>query len=186
MPKLEIVANTLLMQGESGEVNVTLDRVKVEAILTCSNKLGVIKNNLFLAKGAGVCEITAKYKDYEDKKSITVMAKNEVIGSKPSKVKSALIDTSMFAVLNPDMFILLLIVLGCIVCSTVVTLIFVRDVTFVKVATGLVSSIVVFLLAVAKTIMPKGQVAKGLEVKYFPKGGSLLKNTTEYLLNKKG
>ena len=185
MPKLEILTNSLLMQGESGKVLVTLDGITVtNAKVSCSNDIGMIKKDNFLAKDAGVCTLTAIHEGLEAKTNITIMARQEEIGKKTSKVKDVLIDTSMFAVLNPDMFILVLIILGCIVCTTVITLIFVKEVTFVKTMTGLITLVVTFLLSVAKTIMPKGKISKELEVKYFPKGESILKNTAEFLLKK--
>jgi len=179
--ELTIVVNSLLAVGENQEVQVLRNGVEIEAELSCT-ETGKFKKNVFIPKSSGVCVITAKYGDSVYSTTVTIMEK---VNSKRSRIKEAIVDTSMFAVLNPDVFILCLIILGCIAFASVITLIFVKEVTFVKVLTGILTMIVTFFLTVAKSIVPKGKISKELETKYFPQGDKILRNTSEFLRKKK-
>lgn len=183
--ELNIIISSLFTRGENKEVKVLRGNLPVKATVESSNKeVGFMKGSTFISKGSGVCTLTAKFEDSVGSIDITVM-ENMDKGNKASKVKDVLIDTSMFAVLNPDMFILCLIILSCIVFASIITLIFVKEITVMKILTGLITAIVTFLLAVAKAIMPKGKVSKELEIKYFPQGDKFLQNTSEFLRKKK-
>jgi len=98
-------------------------------------------------------------------------------------IKQKLVDTAVFPILNTDIFLLIIISLCVIITTVIITLIFIENVTVLKLLTGLLSSLIAFILSVAKIIIPKGIIAKSLEKKFFPPGNKF--ENTQNIIKRK-
>ena len=174
---MEISCPEILNVGQSCVIDVS---PKPDS-LTCSDT-GRLKGDKLYAVAPGECEIVAKSGD-EVKKVRIIFQLGEI--KKPGKMKDIIVDTSIFPILNPDIAIVVLLCLSCIICTAIVTTIFTSSVDMLKVIGSLISAVSTLILAVAKVVIPKGQVSKQIEAKVFTKK-NFLTNTQEIVKSKLG